>query len=411
MLLRFVKNNLLAKPLRNVLVVISCTVSILLMLMMANVSDQISDQFGMSTERYSYVLGGNCSETDLVLDGLFFYDIPKKRLPFAEYEQIKGIEGVKAAVPIAMADFVTGTNYRVIGTDKTFFVQDGEAVYALSAGDYLGDWADAPNQANVVLGASVADKLRLTVGDMFTASHSHEAEGEHAQFIYHVVGVLATTGTAVDNAAYTNYEAIWASHAHVHDGEEEEEEEEEEENHAEEGFIHLVLVSANVTGINNLMTAYHNATTVTLAGTVDTLHDVFSLFGDASQIVLAILIIVIVMAFNMLFLAMFTSAGERRRDVAILRALGSNRGKILLTMLLESAVILTVSCLAGWLLSFAGMAIVGATFTGMLGIVISPVKMCIAELYIILGSYAVGLAATLLPALMVYRTEPNKYLR
>jgi len=407
MLLRFVKNNLLAKPLRNVLVVISCTVSILLMLMMVSVSDQVSDQFGVSTERYGYVLGGNCSETDLVLDGLFFYDMPKKRLPFAEYEQIKAIDGVKAAVPIAMADYVTGTNYRVIGTDKTFFEQDGEAVYALEEGAYLGDWVDVANSANVVLGAGVADKLGLGVGGTFTASHSHEAEGEHAQYIYHVVGVLATTGTAVDNAAYTNYQAIWAAHAHM----EEEEEEEEEENHAEEGFIHLVLVSATMTGMNNLMAAYHNATTVTLANTIDTLHDVFSLFGDASQIVLAIIVIVIVMAFNMLFLALFTSAGERRRDVAILRALGSNRGKILLTMLLESAVILTVSCLAGWLLSFAGMAIVGATFTGMLGIVISPVKMCIAELYIILGSYAVGLAATLIPALMVYQTQPNKYLR
>lgn len=407
MLLRFVKNNLLAKPLRNVLVVVSCTVSILLMLMMTSVSDQVSDQFGISTERYSYVLGGNCSETDLVLDGLFFYDMPKKRLAFAEYEQIKSIEGVKAAVPIAMADYVTGTDYRVIGTDKTFFMQDGEAVYALKEGTYLGDWVPTPNRADVVLGANVADKLGLSAGGTFTASHSHEEEGEHTQYIYHVVGVLATTGTAVDNAAYTHYQAIWAAHAHL----EEEEEEEEEENHAEEGFIHLVLVSASIGGINNLLSAYHDATTVTLASTIDTLHDVFSLFGDASKIVLAIIVIVIVMAFNMLFLAMFTSAGERRRDVAILRALGSNRGKILLTMLLEAAVILTVSCLAGWLLSFAGMAIVGATFTGMLGIVISPVKMCIAELYIILGSYAVGLAATLLPALMVYRTEPNKYLR
>ena len=408
MLLRFVKNNLLAKPLRNVLVVVSCTVSILLMLIMVNVSAQINDQFGVSTERYTYVLGGNCSDTDLVLDGLFFYDMPTKRLAYEEYEHIKAVEGVKAAVPIAMADFVTGTNYRVIGTDNTFFQQNGENVYELAGGAYLGDYKEVQNQADVVLGSNVADKLHMTVGDTFTASHSHEKSGEHANYIYNVVGVLAPTGTAVDNAAYTHYQAIWASHAHL---EEEEEEEEEEENHAENGFIHLVLLSVSLAGSNNLITIYHDATTVTLANTIDTLHDVFSLFGDASKIVVGILIIVIVMAFNMLFLAMFTSAGERRRDVAILRALGSNRGKILLTMLLESVVILSISCLAGWLLSFAGLAIVGTTFTGMLGIVVNPTLLYIEELYIILGSYAVGLVATLLPALMVYNTEPNKYLR
>lgn len=408
MLLRFVKNNLLAKPLRNVLVIISCTVSILLMLMMVNISDQVDQQFGMSTERYNYVLGGNCSETDLVLDGLFFYDMPRKRLAFAEYERIAAIEGVKAAVPVAMADYMTGTNYRVIGTDNTFFVQEEEEVYALAEGRTLGAYVADPANADVVLGANVAAALHMHIGDTFTASHSEDAEGEHAQFTYHVVGILAPQGTAVDNVAYTHYQAVWAAHAHM---DMDEEEEGEEENHAEEGFIHLVLVSANMVGMGNLMNIYDNENTVTLAATIDVLHDVFSLFGDASQIVLAIIVIVIVMAFNMLFLAMFTSAGERRRDVAILRALGSNRGKILATMLLESVVILSISCLAGWLLSFAGLAAIGGTFTGMLGIVISPVHMTISELYIILGSYAVGLVATLLPALMVYNTEPNKYLR
>lgn len=407
MLLRFVKNNILAKPLRNVLVVISCTVSILLMLMMINISEQVNDQFGTSTERYTYVLGGNCSETDMVLDGLFFYDMPKKRLPFAEYEQVKAIEGVKAAVPIAMADFVTGSDYRVIGTDSTYFVQDGVALYALSSGVYLGEYDPTPNAADVVLGHTVADNLKLDVGSVFTASHSHDAEGEHAQFAYHVVGVLAPTGTAVDNAAYTHYQAVWASHAHA----EEDEEEEGEENHAEEGFIHLVLLATTINGMNNLVQTYANATNVTLAGTVDTLHGVSALFGDAGKIVLAIIVIVIVMAFNMLFLAMFTAVGERRRDVAILRALGSSRAKIFCSMLLESFILLTVGCLAGWLLSFAGLAVIGGTFTGMLGIVISPVKRCLAELYIILGSYGVGLLATLLPALLAYRTEPIQYLR
>lgn len=408
MLIRFVKNNLLAKPLRNVLVIVSCTVSILLMLMMVNISDQVSAQFGMSTERYNYVLGGNCSETDLVLDGLFFYDMPRKRLPYEQYTRIAAVEGVKAAVPIAMADYVTGTTYRVIGTDDTFFVQGGETVYPLADGTYLGGYAESQEGAPVVLGATVAASLRMTVGDTFTASHSEDAEGEHASFIYHVVGVLAPQGTAVDNVAYTQYQAVWAAHAHH---EEEEEEEGEEENHAEAGFIHLVLVAADMNGMNNLMHLYDEETAVTLAPTIDTLHDVFSLFGDASKIVLAVIVIVIVMAFNMLFLAMFTSAGERRRDVAILRALGSNRGKILATMLLESVFILTISCLLGWLLSFAGLAIVGGTFTGMLGIVINPVHLTIGELYIVLGSYAIGVTATLLPALMVYNTEPNKYLR
>ena len=192
---------------------------------------------------------------------------------------------------------------------------------------------------------------------------------------------------------------------------EEEEEEEEEENHAEQGFIHLVLIAASIDGMNNLMTTYAGNDSVTLASTSATVHDIYTLFGDAGQLVVAIVVIVVIMAFNMLFLAMFTAAGERRRDVAVLRALGSGRGKILATMLLEALAILAAACLVGWLLSFAGLAIVGSLFTGMMGIVVSPVVHCIEELYIILGTFAVGLAATAIPALMVYNTEPTRYLR
>ena len=424
MMLRFVKNNLLAKPLRNALVVVSCIVSILLMLVMVNIGQQINDQFSLSTQRYSYVLGGNCADTELVLDGLFFYDMPTKRLPIEDWETVGNIEGVTAAVPIAMADYVTGTPYRMIGTDRTFFVHNGDLVYPLAAGRALGQYTDTPNAAEVVLGSTVAKKCGLDLGGTFTASHSEGAGGEHANFVYTVVGILAPTGTAIDNAAYTHYQAVWQAHGvgHHHEDEADEDEEhdehdehedegEEHENHAETGFIHLVLLSTTIDGMNNLMAAYDHSEDLTLASTAGTIHDIYTLFGDAGQLMVGVVVIVIVMAFNMLFLAMFTAAGERRREVAVLRALGSSRGKILATMLLESVVILTLACLVGWLLSFAGLAIVGGLFTGMMGIVVSPTVLCIQELYIILGSYAVGLTATVIPALMVYNTEPTRYLR
>lgn len=409
MILRFVKNNLLAKPLRNALVAISCTVSILLMMVLVNISGQINGQFAKSTQRYNYVLGGNCADTELVLDGLFFYDMPTRRLAIEHLDEVKALDGVLAAVPIAMADYITGTKNRVIGTDASFFFNRNEVVYRMAQGRALGEYVPQENAAEVVLGSAVAKQRNFTLGSTFTASHSESKGGEHEGFVYTVVGIMEPTGTAVDNAAYTHYQSVWAAHGV---GEEEEEEEgEEEENHAEQGFIHMVLVYASINGMQSLMDTYNNTGNVALANTIDTVSDIYSLFGDAGQIVVAVVIIVIVMAFNMLFLAMFTAAGERRREIAVLRALGSSRNKILLTMLLESIAILTLSCLAGWLLSFAGLAVVGQLFTGMMGIVIDPTVMVIEELYIALGTYGIGLVATAIPALMVYNTEPTRYLR
>jgi len=407
MLLRFVKNNLLAKPLRNILVIISCIVSIALMLIMVNISGQINNQFNVGASNYNYVLGGNCSNTELVLDGLFFYDMPTKRLDISYMDEVKSLTGVGSVVPIAMADNVTGTAYKVVGTTNDFFTVSH---YQLKNGEYLGDYVDSPSSAKVVVGSNVADNRDFVVGSTFTASHSADSAGEHAGYFYIVVGILEETGTAIDNCAYTHYQAVWKSHSEGHE-EEEEGEEEGEDNHVEEGFVHLLLIAAGPTGINNLNEKYNGNSNVTLASTVTTLSSVYGIFGNAGKIVVAIIVIVIVMAFNMLFLAMFTAAGERRREIAILRALGSSRGKILLTIILESVIILFISAVLGWLLSFAGLAIVGNVFTGMLGIVVSPTALYIEELYIILGSFGVGLVATLIPALMVYNTEPSKYLR
>ena len=80
-------------------------------------------------------------------------------------------------------------------------------------------------------------------------------------------------------------------------------------------------------------------------------------------------------------------------------------------ILLESLLLMSISSVLGIIVSFAGLAIIGNIFTGMLGTSIAPFAFCIEEVYIIFGSMALALLAASIPAIAVYRTEPTKYLR
>lgn len=407
MTFRFVINNILSKPLRNALVVISCTLSIILMLMMVSIYKQVDRQYTESYTDYNIVIGAKGSKTDLVLDTLFFNGVPENTIDYEVYEKVEedmasATPHFASAFPIALGDNVNG--YALVGVVPAFLNK-----YKVAKGDALKEFDH--DRPAVVIGASVAKAYGI--GDSFSGSHNHALseeyveEADHAAFKYYVVGVLEKTDTAFDNAIFCNIEAVWAVHSHHHD----EEEEEHDHDHAEGPLSAIVALSLGGNYqyvLNNFLKDDGSVMVVSIG---ETLTSVMSLFGSAGGIVMAVIVVVIVMSFNMLFLAMFTSANERKRDVAILRAIGSNRQRILITILLEAVVIMTVSSILGYLLSFAGLAIVGGVFSSMMGISVSPVFACVEQLYIILGGFAVAILATLIPALTVYKTEPSKYLR
>ena len=383
------------------------------MLMMDTIYKQVDKQYSENNSDYNIVIGAKGSKTDLVLDAVFFNGVPENTIDYEVYEEIE--EGIKegnspftSAFPIAMGDNLNGSP--LVGIDPDFIRQYKIQGSSLGAFDH-----DAPT---AVIGYNVAKKGGYSIGDTFTGSHSHALSEDyledthHASFKYTVVGVLEKTDSAFDNAIFCDIKAVWAVHSHAHEEGEEDEEEHEHEHEHEEGPLSAIIALAIGSNYQAVLNGFANENPDIMVVSIgETLSSVMNLFGSAGGIVMAVIVIVIVMSFNMLFLAMFTSANERKRDVAILRALGSNRRKILFTILLETVVIMAVSSILGYLLSFAGLAIVGGLYSQMMGISLSATFVCVEQLYIILGGFAVALLTTLIPALTVYRTEPSKYLR
>ena len=399
MILRFVFKNIMAKPLRNILVVVSCTISIAMMLIMVNINKQIDNQFINARSSYQLVIGATGSKTELVLDSLFYNDMPQSTLDYSYYESLLNDTRVKTAIPMAMGDNING--YKIIGITPQYLKS-----YAIMEGSGLSDY-DYENPV-IIAGYTAAENLGITLGEKYSGSHTEHNDGDeeethqHTQYKYTATGILQKTGTAVDNAIFTHIQSVWAVHSTGESGNE------------ITGKMTAILINAE-TGADMISLLndeiYFNDSNVMVVSVGDTLGDVMALFGSAGEILEIVIAVVIIMAFNMLFLTMFISAGERKREVAVLRAIGSNRLRILFTILLEAVFIAVTSAISAVYVSFIGLAVIGNVFTGMLGTTILPLKFFVEELFIIFGSVIVALIATIIPALMVYKTEPTKYLR
>ncbi len=204
----------------------------------------VSHTFRRSGEGYDLIIGAKGSRLELVLNTVYHIGKPVGTLPHEYYEEFESgrfAGDVELAVPCCMGGNYKG--YRVVGTTPDMFDEipfsrrqvdydlalgaseeekeearrrqqdqfvDSKSLFA--KGDNFG-WGD---YFCGVIGATVARKTGLKIGDTFRPVHGFDAEQGEEHDEFEVVGVLKPTGTANDRALFINIEGFWLIHSHGH---------------------------------------------------------------------------------------------------------------------------------------------------------------------------------------------------
>ena len=171
---------------------------------------------------YNLIIGAKGSPLQLVLNSVYLVSKPIENISWDFYQEFlpaaerpDGDAGryagsVAIAVPICMGDYFRG--YRVVGTNAASFdrltVGDGRP-FAFAAGRNFRD----DEFFGGVLGATVAQKLGLRVGDTFSPTHGADDGLVHDPFT--VTGILARTDTPVDRGVYVNMEGFYLQEGHA----------------------------------------------------------------------------------------------------------------------------------------------------------------------------------------------------
>ena len=276
------------------------------------------------------------------------------------------------------------------------------------------------------------------VGDGFRLIHGG-AEGGHVHDEkFEIVGVLAPTGTANDGTAFVQLNGFFAIAGHEKPLDEAVNRWRAFNGLPELGGRELAAATraANVPGVGGtpdmqkevsaifvkvkgdaeanmavpLVAARINeqfqVSAVNPSGPVQNLKSRF--LGPVTIGLAALGSLVVVVAGVGVFVSLYTTLSERLREVALLRALGAQRGTVFGIVLLESLAVTLLGGAAGLFLGHA-LAFAAAPFLPA-GLAVDPLTVRWEELWLLPGLAAVAVLAGLLPAGRAYGADVTKYL-
>lgn len=413
------------KPLNTVLSIILLTASVAIITVLILLQKQFEDQFNKTMDNVDLVLGAKGSPLQLVLSSLYQMDAPPGNISYGEAKQWINHPFVETAIPLAYGDNYMG--YKIVGTTEDYIKK------------FQGTLADGKlntKDFEVVIGATIATKLNLKVGDTFFGSHG-DADGEvHEDHPYTIVGILAPTGQLIDNIIVSNVESVWNMHDHDHAHDETEEEHvhteacthdhDHDHDHSEEEHTHhdhehdedegkeltavLLKLKNNMAKMTWQRVIPQN-TDMQAASPVLEINRLFALFGVGLQALQYLAYGIMMISGISIFVALYNTLKERKYEFALLRIHGASKGQLLSMILIESVFLCCIGYLFGMILGRVALYFISVSSQEEFKLAFNPLDVVWDKELMLFGiTIIVGAIAALIPALKAYSLNISKTL-
>lgn len=137
----------------------------------------------------------------------------------------------------------------------------------------------------------------------------------------------------------------------------------------------------------------------------------FSVFVGPLEILLLVLTVMIVVVSGIgILVSIYNSMNDRRREIAVMRALGAGRRTVMWVVLLESILLSLGGGLVGWGLGHLLVGALSPWISLQTGVQIGMLRFDAQELVIIPGLIVLASLVGYLPALVAYRTDVSRAL-
>jgi putative ABC transport system permease protein len=343
--------------------------------------------------------GTKGGRVELLLSSLYHVGRAPGRVSWAYYEELKAHRDVAHAIPLAFGDSYRGAP--IVGTTAEIFSN-----FEPRPGQRLtvkGEAFRGPG-GRAVVGAEAARRTGLEIGDTFFPSHSGlEGDRRHEEEVFTISGVLRPTGTAHDRVIWIDIEDFL--HLRGHEGI-------ERDGHEERAVsaILLRLKASSPVIVERLIKRIDDSTEAQAIRPLQVVGELFELVGQVQRLFSWVALLVIVVALLAVMVATYNAMAARGREIAILRALGARRSRILVIVLLESALLCCFGALGGLLLGHGGAYLLSPWVEAWAGVHLDPLKLLPEEPLLIATLFLLGCAAGLAPAWAAYRTDVTEGL-
>ena len=359
-----------------------------------------------AADSFDLLVGAPGSPTQLVLTSVYLQPAAVPLVSGAVLQRLQAESGVAYVAPIAFGDRYH--SHPVVGSTAEFVTRGGTLRPA--------EGRVFISEREVVVGADVP----LTLGARFSPSHGPairraEPAGEaddhdHHDVEYVVVGRMPRLGTPWDRAIVVPVEAVWEVHG-LSNG------------HAEDkerigppwdgpdipGTPAIVVKPRTVADAYKLRGKYRTEGTTALFP-AEVLVELYSLLGDARDLLAAISVATQALVIAAILLAVFASLALRRRQLAILRALGASRGYVFAAVWTHVSLMILLGAALGLCLGWLGAVALSAVFSSRTGIAL-PVTLAAQEFWMVAAVIGVGMLLAGIPSWSSYRHSVSSGLR
>lgn len=405
MMLRLAFGSLVARALTVGMTVLAIGLSVALFLGVEKVRTGAKASFADTISETDLIVGARSGSVQLLLYSVFRIGNATNNVTWESYQDIAARREVDWIVPISLGD--SHRQFRVMGTSAAFFehykYRQGRSL-AFARGVAMDDLFDA------VVGHDVAQTLGYAVGDPIVVAHGIASFTEHKDQPFRVSGILEKTGTPVDRTVIISMEAIEAIHVDWRSGARI-----PGQTTPIEAIRQMDLtpkaVTAALIGVESPLQTFALQRAINqypeepllaiLPGVA--LQELWGIVGIAETALLAVSVMVVVTALIGMMATIFSSLNERRREMAIFRAVGASPMTILGLLILEAILTSAAGAILGLGLLYAGLFVAQPMLDTAFGLFIAIEPPTLREVLVLLAVVAAGAIVSLVPALRAYR--------
>lgn len=396
--------SILSRGLTAALTIALVAVSVTLFLGVEKARQGARASFENTISGVDLIVGARSSPVNLLLYSVFHIGDATNNITWDSYQQVADAPGVAWTVPISLGDSHRG--FRVVGTTAEFFERyqyAGRRPLRFADGDGFEGLFEA------VAGASVARQLGYDVGDEIVVAHGSGPVSfiEHDLNPFTLTGILAPTGTPVDRSVFVSLEAIEAIHLDGATGRgtgRSSAELEAMDLSPDQITAFLVGLDSPV-GALRLQRAVNTYPREPLQAIMPgvALAQLWQVVGAAETTLAAVAAFVVLTGLISILISILTSLNERRREMAILRALGARPRHIFVLLVAEAMLLALAGAVIGAGLTHGALYLGSPLLEARFGIVLIGTGPGLQDLIVIAAVTGAAGLLGMVPAWRAYR--------
>lgn len=389
------------------LTILSIALSVAMLLGVEKLRRDARAGFADTLSGTDLIVGARSGSVQLLLYSVFRIGDATNNISWSSYQHLARQPGVAWTVPVSLGD--SHRSYRVMGTTTDYF---RHYKYARKQTLDFDRGVAFSKPLDIVIGSEVARKLDYALGQKVVLTHGTGELGlsQHEDKPFTVVGILKATGTPVDRTLHVSLAGIEAIHQGWDDGRPQKESLIGKRPVAPEAmtpenitaFLVGVERKTQLFRLQRMINTFSKEPLLAIIPGV-ALQELWDLMRVAEQTLQVISVFIVVTSLLGMLTAILATLEARRREMAVLRAVGARPAHLAGLFIAEAGVLAMIGAALG-LLALNGFSLAARPFVlDHFGVMLTVVWPTVRDWWLLAAVIGSALLISLVPAWRAFR--------